>query len=401
MDENISNIETPQELSKADSKQLEKINSSAIGDEQSDSGAVSIECKTQQVDNSEKVDEPCATVTDAETDSEQNEQPTDETHTVNPESIEGADTVEPEPIDDSEDTDVEPSEIIFSTNEHCEDCSIYGVTFLGRNHKSDNSTCQDRHLFINMGDGWYCLVVSDGAGSASQSHRGAKINCELSCHLLSKLVDKLGWKNRETLPTEIEWHMQFYELCRSLKKFTADKVESLDEKVTEKDFNATLIVAIVSPLGIMTGHLGDGRMGYLDMENTWHTLMTPHRGDEPNQTVFIMNAWDKVRFPHLTMSGALVPETHVVLEKPKAIVLLTDGCENFCWNCTQFDESKGVYRDINTPFAPFWARLIDKLEKSASYDEAFSAFAKYVDTGTAPCRDEGDDRSLILGIFNN
>jgi hypothetical protein len=114
-----------------------------------------------------------------------------------------------------------------------------------------------------------------------------------------------------------------------------------------------------------------------------------------------MNAWDKVRFPHLTMSGALVPETHVVLEKPKAIVLLTDGCENFCWNCTQFDENKSVYRDINTPFAPFWKRLIDKLEKSASYDEAFSAFAKYVDTGTDPCRDEGDDRSLILGIFNH
>jgi hypothetical protein len=334
-----------------------------------------------------------------ETNDDLNTPTEDNKESVELSNVDGAKEVvevaEPEVTEDA----YEPSEIIFSTQEHREDCDIYGVTFLGRNHKADQSRCQDKHLFADLGDGWYCLVVSDGAGSASQSHRGARINCELSCHLLSSLVTKLGWKDKDCLPSDIEWHMHFYELCRSLKMFTSDKVESLDEKVSNRDFNATLIAMIVSPRGILTGHLGDGRMGYLDHANSWHSLMTPHRGDEPNQTVFIMNAWDKVRFPHLTMSGVTVPETKVVAEPPQAVVLLTDGCENFCWNCTQQDQETGRYRDINTPFVPFWDKLLDRLKQSATSDEAYSIFTKYIDAETAPCRDEGDDRSLILGVF--
>jgi hypothetical protein len=42
---------------------------------------------------------------------------------------------------------------------------------------------------------------------------------------------------------------------------------------------------------------------------------------------------------------------------------------------------------------------LDRLKQSATGDEAYSIFTKYIDSETAPCRDEGDDRSLILGIF--
>lgn len=316
-----------------------------------------------------------------------------------------------EPLQSSEiESDVEiqsednkPSIVFLSTwySSETPDChsDVYGVTFLGRHHAEFNLKCQDFHLFKDLGDGWHLYVASDGAGSASQSHRGAKINCEVGAHLIEKLIMTLGWKQKESMPSHVEWQTQFDALCRTLKHFIEEKVESLDEPVSAKDFNATLLVMIVTPIGILAGHIGDGRMGFRDIGGVWHSTMTPHKGDEPNQTVFMINAWDTARLPALKMSGVFVPETFIIFGKPSAVCLLTDGCENACWECTQWDETVQKFKDKNLPFPNYWERLISELNMSPS-EERISRFINFVDSFNEASEIEGDDRTLLFGLYS-
>lgn len=298
-----------------------------------------------------------------------------------------------------EDGDEGSSSIVFLDTEwHGINCNVYGVSFLGRQHCEKNEHCQDFHHFTDLGKDWHLYVVSDGAGSAKASHRGAKINCEITSHLLQKLIDKLGWKNNLSLPSETEWQMEFWAICRMVRNFVMEKVESLDEPLEPKDFNATLLVLIVTPKGMLVGHIGDGRIGYKSQSEEWLSLITPHKGEEVNQTIFVMNPWDKVRVPALKMSGVFVPETKVVLERPQCVALLSDGCENFSWNCLQMDPDIGLYRDINTPFSDFWESLLTNISQ-ASEKSSKEQFIKFVDRNTHACRIEEDDRTILLGIY--
>ena len=253
-------------------------------------------------------------------------------------------------------------------------------------------------MAVDMGKGWQLLLVSDGAGSAKASDRGARYNCELMARSLQRLIEKKAWKDSIQLPTELEWHVEFDNLCRGIKNLISDKVESLDEHVETRDFNATILVLVVTPKGMLCGHIGDGRMGFQDINDEWHSLMTPHKGEEANQTVFLMNSWDKPRIPASSMSGVYVPETRVILDIPKAVVLLSDGCENFAWQCVIQDEETGVYYDRNKPFDGFLNPLIASIQESPK-EELIDSFVSFIDSDNPICLSESDDRTLLLGLY--
>ena len=276
---------------------------------------------------------------------------------------------------------------------------ICGVSLQGRIHQQLDEGCQDFHLFSDLGDGWHLYIVSDGAGSAKASARGSRWNCITAEYLIRGLLERVDWKNREELPSELEWYQEFYAICRKVKRTIEDRTESLDEELTPKDFNATLLVLIVSPLGMLTAHVGDGRMGYKNADDEWQSLMTPHKGEEVNQTIFIMNNWDGITIPTLKMGGVSVPEVRIVKDCPKAVVILSDGCENFSWNCLQMNDETERLEDKNTPFPEFWDPIIMSVCES-SEESRMADFTSFIDSSTEECRNEQDDRSLILGIYN-
>ena len=292
----------------------------------------------------------------------------------------------------------ENSNLIHRTAIIDDNSIIIGATLLGRGHQSNGKPCQDYHLVMDLGDGWHLYLVSDGAGSAKASDRGARYNCELMSRSLQRLIKKKDWKANPQPPTELEWHVEFDNLCRGIKNLVTDKVESLDEPVEKRDFNATILVLLTTPQCMLCGHIGDGRMGYQDIRGEWHSLMTPHKGEEANQTVFLMNNWDKPRIPAPSMSGVYVPETRVVIDVPAAVVLLSDGCENFAWQCVMPNEETGVYYDKNQPFEGFLNPLIDNIKESPQ-EEMMDCFASFIDSANPACLDESDDRTLLLGIY--
>lgn len=297
-------------------------------------------------------------------------------------------------------TMVEPEIIMpyLQTGQYMKDGTIVcGVTLQGRIHRQLNESCQDYHLFSDLGDGWHLYIVSDGAGSAKASDRGSRWNCVIAEYLIRGLIERTDWKCRDELPTELEWYQEFCVICRKVKSVITERVENLDEKLSPKDFNATLLVLLATPVGMLAGHIGDGRMGYKDKDGKWHSVMTPHKGEEANQTIFLMNNWDAISIPTLKLNGVSVPEVKVVKDIPNAVVVLTDGCENFSWNCLQMNENNRL-QDVNTPFPGFWDPLVLSVCENND-DKRLEDFITFVDSNTDECRNEQDDRTLMLGIY--
>lgn len=314
---------------------------------------------------------------------------------------------------------------------------VVGFSIQGRSHIMSGMPCQDYHAFEDLKDGWLLAITSDGAGSAREAARGSKANCELALRLVKQLLSDKGWKKNNYLPTEKEWYIEIknvFEVMQAIVmrsaasqadkqkkslsaleedyKYARDdkrdeiykRLEALKEEMKKplepRDFNATIILLVVSPKGMMAAHIGDGRMGYLSKEGVWKSLMTPHKGDEASSTVFIPNNWNRqLNVPAFTMSDVYLPDTCVVKELPKAFVLMSDGCESFSWTCKLYDKARNFYYDHNLPYEKFLNPLIDQLGGIEDKDERVAEMIDIINVGTSGGKRELDDRTMLLGVL--
>lgn len=316
-----------------------------------------------------------------------------------------------------------------------------GFSIQGRSHILTGVPCQDYHTIEDLGDGWLLSVVSDGAGSAREAARGSKANCELATNLIKKLLEGKGWKQSNYFPTDKEWFveirnifevmqaiitrsaasqvdsykkeqekslLELEEKCQKasdnakweLQKNIKDLKESMENPLEPRDFNATIVLLLISPQGMMAAHIGDGRMGYLSKDGKWKSLMTPHKGEEASSTVFIPNNWNRqLKVPSFTMSDVFLPETCVINERPRAFVLMSDGCESFSWSCKVFDKERNRYYDRNEPFERFLNPLIAQLGTVANKEDRIAEMIDIVNVGTVGGKKELDDRTMLLGMM--
>ncbi|MBQ1201890.1 MAG: protein phosphatase 2C domain-containing protein, partial [Alistipes sp.] len=249
-----------------------------------------------------------------------------------------------------------------------------------------------------------------------------------------------GWIEKNYMPTELEWYIECYNIFLAMKniifrqaekqaeQYKADKEAALEqitatiEATTDqilrgklesqkrdimadinkplgaRDFNATIILMLLTPRGMLTAHIGDGRMGYKSKDGEWKALMTPHKGEEACATVFIPNDWHQIKVPAFTMGDAYLPDVRVVHELPEAIVLMSDGCENITWSCYAKDDS-GRYYDPNTPFAGFFGPLLDEMNADLTPEARVDRFIEIINVETKAGRSEPDDRTMILAVF--
>lgn len=274
-----------------------------------------------------------------------------------------------------------------------------GVSIRGKSHIESNSDCQDFHVFQKLSEGWSLMIVSDGAGSAKYAGRGSKANCIISAKLLSEMISCNQWIKNEHFPSELEWFIEFRSICEKMRLIYQNKIEEMADGTLITDFNATLLVCVITPFGLLSGHIGDGRMGYLTAEGEWKSMMTPHKGEEGNQTLFPQNCWNKPHVPALKISGVNVPETRVVNEPTQAIVLISDGCERSCWECSIYDSTLGKYVDVNKPYPKFMNPLIDSIIKEEE-SNMLKLFIDIIDKGTKICETERDDKTMLIYISN-
>ena len=276
---------------------------------------------------------------------------------------------------------------------------VVGASVQGNGHISMNMPCQDNHGYEYLGDGWGIAITSDGAGSAKLSHMGSAATVSRAMLHFKELVEKEGWKNMSVLPADGDWIKKSYKVLKRVR----DELEALanKNKCGVNDLSATIITVIHSPLGLLVAHIGDGRAGYKDMSGEWHSIITPHKGEEANQTIFIPS--DFWNIPFYEMSGATVPESRVIRDKVAAFTLMSDGCENTSWLCNQFNETTGKYFDPNVPYKKFFDPLLNTLqsyrENNITIEEREAKWYSFIKEGNNSFVRETDDKTMILGAL--
>ena len=271
---------------------------------------------------------------------------------------------------------------------------VVGASVIGNSHISMGLPCQDNIKYAYLKNGWGIAITSDGAGSAEHSDVGSRIVTERGVHYFKSAIEQKKWIEQGILPTEAEWTSIAFTVLKAIR----DDIEKFAtaKDVEFKSLSATIVVVIHTPQGFLTTHVGDGRAGYQDDTNEWKSLITPHKGEEANQTIFLTS--DFWNLPYYVMSGVMVPESRVISCSPIAFTLMSDGCEHTSWLCNMKNEATGFFYDPNKPYDRFFNPLVQTVSKedTATLD---IRWARYIMSGNNSFKNEPDDKTMILGVF--
>lgn len=290
----------------------------------------------------------------------------------------------------------------YAFAEYNDNWLIIGASVQGNGHMVSGLPCQDNHLYSYLGNGWGIAITSDGAGSASNSHIGSKVTIDRLMAHMKDYIQNNKWIELTKLPSQLEWSQIAFKI---LEKTHNDVISFANyKKIESKTLNATVIMIIHTPYGLLVTHIGDGRAGYKDMHGQWKAAITPHKGDEANQTVFLLS--DFWNFPSYKTSGILVPESLVIEEKVEAFVLMSDGCENTSWLYNQRNEETGKFYDPNIPYDKFLNPLQSQLrdfllKENINKMELAEKWKSFIESGNNSFKKETDDKTMLMGVLCN
>lgn len=297
--------------------------------------------------------------------------------------------------------DISPAVSDSKCNSFCMDGDnhlVIGASVRGKGHLQMELPCQDNHKYTYLGKGWGIAVVSDGAGSATKSQIGSKIVVERATTHFIDVIKSMKWMECGLLPSNEDWSQIAYSVLR--KVYDDIVVFAQNKEIEVKDLNATAIVLIHSPFGLLSTHIGDGRAGYRNSDGEWCSVIVPHKGEEANQTIFITSQfWNA---PSFRLSGHLIPESRVVREKVTGFTLMSDGCESTSWQVSRMDGNTGKVCDPNLPFQKFYdavtKTLVQYHQENVDITERAESWYSFLDSGNA-FRSESDDKTLIIGLI--
>lgn len=277
---------------------------------------------------------------------------------------------------------------------------VVGGSVIGKSHISSNMPCQDNHFCSSIREGWGIAVSCDGAGSAEHSDKGSEFVAEIAFKIFKDFLQLNKFTDDNILPSEEQWKdiskQAFVSIYNSLIDF------SKSERIEFNTLACTTTVVVFTPIGLLSTHIGDGRAGYCNANGEWKALITPHKGEEANQTIFTTSSvW--ISENGFKMSEVLVPESRVIKEKVIAFTLMSDGFESHSYDCSKMDNETSKWIDPNLPsdkfFNPLLKQLTSMYENNVSIDNVTSSWYKFIEGGTASIREEPDDKTLILGIL--
>lgn len=190
---------------------------------------------------------------------------------------------------------------------------VVSASVRGTSHVGNDTPCQDASAW-RSGDGWFVGVVSDGAGSATNSEHGAR-HC---AHVIVDMVSELFMKEQKTPEIGID----------ELKEWVVDAIRVARDTVNEgfeeqevflEDFHATVVGVIINSGSGLFFHIGDGAaVGVINEEWDTEYISPPENGEYANETFFYTeNNWKQ----HLRYTEV---STDIDL-----IVLMSDGAMSF------------------------------------------------------------------------
>lgn len=278
---------------------------------------------------------------------------------------------------------------------------IYGMSIQGKGHINDNIPCQDCHQveILDTEKNIGIAVVSDGAGSALNSAEGSKIVCESSIKYLKMAINKFQWLESKNLPNEMVWDKVIREVIRLVQFDLNEKAKLMECEL--RSLAATFILLYFTPEKTYFAHVGDGRAG-VKTDEGWKAILTPHKGEEANQTVFVSN--EILNPSDLKISGAFVPET-IMIDKPIcAFILMSDGCEDGLWMKNKKEnlpDGDFKYTALNQPFVPAIEKLIQVINDKQYETKKEQVLFQFMDRYNDNLKFEIDDKTLCIGVLSH
>lgn len=237
----------------------------------------------------------------------------------------------------------------------------------GTSHIREGLPCQDAYACLKVASGEgtaLVVVVSDGAGSASEGGAGA-------AHICTTLSGYLT-NGFEQTPAGEPWLRALIEQVRiSLLE------EALRLELPPRELAATLLFAVLSPDWSAFAQVGDGAIVTSEPgTGEWSWLFWPQRGEYANTTTFLSDA---------TAMENL--EVAFMEHGQQELAVFTDGLQHLVLDYAS-----------QTVHSPFFERIIQPVRSSAVNGEDIDlsrGLVRYLRSDTVTSRAD-DDLTLVL-----
>ena len=185
---------------------------------------------------------------------------------------------------------------------------VYAASAIGKGHIDGNLPCQDSFGHA-VGDGRLVAVVCDGAGSAAQSHLGARVCAKVISHFLA---DYTGASVVACDRSVIE---QAVEAAR------AEIAENArDLVIPTRELASTLVGVVLREEGGCLFHIGDG-IAAVELLGGETVLSLPENGEYSNETYFVTCDDWQTHLRVMSFSGEI-----------NFVSLMSDGAMSFAIN---------------------------------------------------------------------
>lgn len=223
------------------------------------------------------------------------------------------------------------------------------------------------------------IAVSDGLGSAAHSEQGSQLACATVIDSIyhGVMESTTVSQRRGCLPTfrppqlSIDMKDLLFDAFSEARNRLQQHADS--EGKALRDFACTLLVAVVTPQGWHTLHIGDGAIVGMYADGSAQTLSNPDNGEYVNETVPLTN---NEYFKHLRYAHKQ--------EVLSGIALMSDGVQPM-----------GINYRTGLPFAGFFQPLMEWLIHLSDIEQADSIMHAMLDSDKFRQKSD-DDMTLVL-----
>lgn len=263
---------------------------------------------------------------------------------------------------------------------------------IGLSHISENLPCQDSSRISKIPNTDFIVAaVADGAGSCSHSDIGSSFVVETAINKFTNLCLHLNSKHIDYNV----WRIDAFAIFKEIK--TELQLKAYDLSIDFTSLSSTLIVAVSDGNFIACANVGDGRACYRDLQANWHPLMTPTKGEEANQTLFLTSRnWDD-------QLNSEYFGSFIHCESISAFSLMTDGCERAAFEISKYDEETETYYDPNKPYKPFFEHnynVLIQLHRAGKDQNSINMlWNNFIKSGNEKLSKETDDKTMSLSVI--
>jgi len=241
----------------------------------------------------------------------------------------------------------------------------------GTSHIASGVECQDSSVYSIIGSihgdaKSLLLVVSDGAGSASQSSRGSRLVC-------TSIVECVEyWASKSVTPDLSGLLLHSAGHARQVLRKTANA-----ESRSISDFAATCLCLLITEDSLAALQVGDGLIIVENSSGSLGPVFWPRRYEYANSTTFLTSKNWFQDLQYLQWTG-----------HPKSFFLCSDGIQSI----SAYSQSMSVVPSFIDAFKTVLAG-----ESPGYSDQASQRIMSFLDSDNVNSRTD-DDKTIIVGI---